>query len=77
METVGNCQKFGINHGWGYEDRPPLFTSCLNPSNWDAFNLPSRKALAYIPGAEWPWKYIKSPPNLLFFALQKWFIPTS
>ena len=27
IETVGNCQKSGISHGCGYEERPPPSTS--------------------------------------------------
>ena len=46
IDTVGNCQNFGINHGCGYDDRPPGFTSCLKLSNCFSFNLPSKKALA-------------------------------
>ena len=36
---------------FGYEDKPPISTSCLKLSNCFSLNLPSRKALAYIPGA--------------------------
>ena len=54
IETVGNCQNLGINQGCGYEESPPEFTSCLKLSNCFSFNLPSKNALAYIPGALWP-----------------------
>ena len=54
IDTVGNCQNFGINQGCGYEDKPPLLTSCLKPSNCFVVSLPSKNALAYIPGAECP-----------------------
>ena len=56
IDTVGNCQNFGINHGWGYDESPSTSTSCLKFPNCFAVSLPSKKALAYIPGALWPWK---------------------
>ncbi len=44
--------KYLINRGLiKDEDRPPSFTSCLKLSNCFSFNLPSKNALAYIPGA--------------------------
>ena len=43
-----------MSQGCGYEDKPPGFTSCLKLSNCFSLNLPSKNALAYIPGALWP-----------------------
>lgn len=45
METVGNCQKSGMDRGWGYDGSPPS-GSRRNRSSWASLSLPSRKARA-------------------------------
>ena len=47
METVGNSQKSGISHGWGYELRPPpFFSSRRKFCNFSLGMRPSRYARA-------------------------------
>ena len=55
METVANCQKFGMRYGCGYDERPPaLERSLLKLCRLSLFSLPSRYARAYIPGEACP-----------------------
>ena len=46
METVGNCQKSGMSHGWGYEEIPPGSTSWRKRFNWSSVSRPKSHARA-------------------------------